>query len=127
MLESTPFIKTHSLSTESSKAEALSAGLSRRQTLKWMGVVAAGVTLPMLSGCEDVAISAVKMAGHWPDLKLPKITGEGYGQDPNLISPLTSPWPPNHEQKAAPSCGPGLRHFVPSRWRHAFCLRTEGA
>ena len=93
MLESAPFIKTHSLSTESSKAEALSAGLSRRQTLKWMGVVAAGVTLPMLSGCEDVAISAVKMAGHWPDLKLPKITGEGYGQDPNLISPLTSPWP----------------------------------
>ena len=31
-------------------------GLSRRQSLKWLGVLSAGLTLPLISGCETVAI-----------------------------------------------------------------------
>jgi Gluconate 2-dehydrogenase subunit 3 len=68
-------------------------GLTRRQSLKWLGVLSAGLTLPLISGCETVAISAAKLAGNWPDLKLEPITGEGYGTDPNLVTPPTSPWP----------------------------------
>lgn len=69
------------------------SGLSRRQTLKWLGVLSATVTLPAISGCESLAISAAKMAGDWPELDLEPITGEGYGKDPNLVNPPASPWP----------------------------------
>ena len=68
-------------------------GLSRRQSIKWLGAITAGLTLPLISGCDKVAISAAKLAGRWPDLKLEPITGEGYGTDPNLISPPARPWP----------------------------------
>lgn len=68
-------------------------GLSRRQTLKWFGVLSATVTLPAISGCESLAISAAKMAGDWPELDLEPITGEGYGKDPNLVNPPDAPWP----------------------------------
>jgi hypothetical protein len=67
--------------------------LTRRQSLKWLGVLSAGLSLPLISGCETLAISAAKLAGHWPDLKLEPITGEGYGTDPNLVTPPTSSWP----------------------------------
>ena len=68
-------------------------GLSRRQTLKWFGVLSATVTLPTISGCESLAISAAKMAGDWPELDLEPITGEGYGKDPDLVNPPHAPWP----------------------------------
>ena len=69
------------------------SGLSRRQTLKWLGVISATATLPVISGCESLAISAAKVAGDWPELDLEPITAEGYGTDPNLISPPDAPWP----------------------------------
>lgn len=72
---------------------AYKSALSRRQTLKWLGVMSAGITLPVISGCDSAAISAAKVAGRWPDLELALVTGEGYGTDPNLMSPLQSPWP----------------------------------
>ena len=99
MLESKSMIKTYQPSDKSGQLEVNEGGLSRRQALKWMGVVAAGVTMPVLSGCEDVAISAVKLAGRWPDLNLQPITGEGYGKDPNLITPPRSLWPLTMTQK----------------------------
>ncbi len=67
--------------------------LSRRQTLKWFSVMAAGISMPLISGCDSVAIPLVKMAGGWPDLKLEPITGNGYGTDPDLINPPKNPWP----------------------------------
>ena len=68
-------------------------GLTRRQSLKWLGVITASVSLPLISGCEQAIVSAAKLAGNWPDLELEPITGEGYGTDPNLLTPPTSPWP----------------------------------
>ena len=67
--------------------------LSHRQTLKWLAVISASMTVPAISGCEPLTISAAKLAGRWPDLQLEPITGQGYGKDPNLISPPDSPWP----------------------------------
>ena len=82
MLESKSMIKTYQPSDKSGQLEVNEGGLSRRQALKWMGVVAAGVTMPMLSGCEDIAISAVKLAGRWPELNLQPITGEVTAKTP---------------------------------------------
>lgn len=93
MLESKPIISAYQTSAEPAIAKQYSSSLTRRQTLKWLGVIAASSALPLISGCDDIAISAVKLAGRWPDLKLKPITGEGYGKDPNLLSPPESPWP----------------------------------
>ncbi|MFK8048771.1 MAG: gluconate 2-dehydrogenase subunit 3 family protein [Halioglobus sp.] len=67
--------------------------ISRRDTLKWLGVVSVGLSVPLISGCESLLVSAAKIAGHWPDLKLEPIAGEGYGTDPDLASPPKTPWP----------------------------------
>jgi len=66
--------------------------LTRRESLKLLGVVAAGVSLPLIGGCEKMTVSDSKGVGHWPDLQLQPINAEGYGTDPNLITPK-SPWP----------------------------------
>ncbi|GMG87348.1 gluconate 2-dehydrogenase subunit 3 family protein [Biformimicrobium ophioploci] len=73
--------------------EAPRGRVSRRQALKWLGAISAGLTLPLISGCEKALVSAAKIAGNWPDLKLEPITGKGYGTDPNLLQPPTRPWP----------------------------------
>jgi len=67
--------------------------LTRRETLKWAGLLATSVALPGLGGCEDASQKALGAAGHWPTLNLPPIGGKGYGKDPNLIVPPESPWP----------------------------------
>jgi len=68
------------------------ARLTRRESLKLLGVVAAGVSFPLISGCEKTMAPDPGGAGHWPDLQLQPITVEGYGTDPDLITPK-SPWP----------------------------------
>jgi len=68
-------------------------GLTRRQSLKWLGIITASVSLPLISGCAQTIVSAAKLAGRWPDLELEPITGEGYGTDPNLLIPPDAPWP----------------------------------
>ncbi|WP_286262757.1 gluconate 2-dehydrogenase subunit 3 family protein [Thalassotalea atypica] len=71
--------------------------ISRRESLKWLGVLSASALLPSLVGCDvndkavDVAKEAIK--GHWPDLSLPPISVKGYGKDPDMIIPPSSPWP----------------------------------
>jgi len=75
------------------KAIPVRAGLSRRQTLKWIGVLAAGLSLPAIQGCESTVISLAKRAGDWPELDLKPIGGAGYGKDPDLINPPKQPWP----------------------------------
>ncbi|WP_416307161.1 gluconate 2-dehydrogenase subunit 3 family protein [Neptunicella sp. SCSIO 80796] len=70
------------------------AGMTRRQSLKCMGILAAGAMLPLVGGCVAVDEHAVKAdVGHWPNLDLPVIDARGYGKDPNLILPPESPWP----------------------------------
>jgi len=71
--------------------EAPHGGLTRRESLKWLGVIAAGVSLPLISGCEKKTVAELAPAGHWPDLQLEPISVEGYGTDPNLITPK-APW-----------------------------------
>jgi len=66
--------------------------LTRRESLKLLGVVAAGVSLPLFAGCEKKTAPVSGGTGHWPDLKLQPITVDGYGTDPDLVTPK-SPWP----------------------------------
>jgi hypothetical protein len=66
--------------------------MTRRESLKWLGVVAAGASLPLISGCDASTDTESAGVGHWPDLKLQPIAVPGYGTDPNLITP-GSPWP----------------------------------
>lgn len=68
------------------------AGISRRDSLKWLALLAAGASVPALSGCRLNPLAS-DSAGHWPDLQLAPITARGYGKDPNLILPPESPWP----------------------------------
>ena len=75
------------------REESVRPGLTRRQSLQWLGAITAGISLPLISGCESTIISAAKLAGNWPDLELEPITGEGYGTDPNLVTPPEAPWP----------------------------------
>ncbi len=69
------------------------SGLTRRQTLQWLGALSASAALPVISGCESIAVATARLAGNWPDLKLEPITGPGYGTDPDLVTPPRNPWP----------------------------------
>ncbi|QFU76873.1 gluconate 2-dehydrogenase subunit 3 family protein [Halioglobus maricola] len=69
------------------------AGLTRRQSLKWLAAVTATITTPLITGCEATVIEAAKLAGRWPDLQLDPIVAPGYGTDPALIAPAPAPWP----------------------------------
>jgi hypothetical protein len=74
--------------------------ITRRESLKWLGILSATALLPSLVGCEgsdsktNIA-NAVgdSIKGHWPDLTLSPITVKGYGKDPSMIIPPKSPWP----------------------------------
>ena len=70
--------------------------MTRRQSLKWMGAMAASAALPGLVSCSPAdkpdSIDAAS-AGHWPDVKLTRVTATGYGKDPNLIVPPRAAWP----------------------------------
>ena len=63
--------------------------LSRRESLRWLGVLSAFVALPKITACSQTLYQGTGNAGHWPDLKLEPITASGYGKDPNLIVPPT--------------------------------------
>ncbi len=74
--------------------------ITRRESLRWLGILSASTLIPSLVGCEDsdnvtTISSAVgdSIKGHWPDLTLSPITVKGYGKDPSMIIPPKSPWP----------------------------------
>ena len=92
--------------------------LTRRESIKWLGVITAGMSMPLLSGCEELIVSGAKLAGDWPDLQLEPITGEGYGTDPNLTEPPDSPWPltmTSHQRAMASALADIL---IPSEGEH---------
>jgi len=68
--------------------------MSRRESLKWLSVLAASAALPSLAACTPSPTPmATSNTGHWPDLKLAPVSAQGYGKDPNLIIPPKSAWP----------------------------------
>ena len=80
-----------------SPAPAYANRLSRRDSLKLLGALAASAMLPALSGCEPAstaeAARGVAADGHWPKLELQPVVANGYGKDPNLLTPPEAPWP----------------------------------
>ena len=70
------------------------AKISRRDSLKWLGMLTAGTAITVNSGYVNALTSATSNTkGHWPTLTLEPINAKGYGKDPNLIVPPSSPWP----------------------------------
>lgn len=68
--------------------------MNRRDSLKWLSLLAASAALPGLAACTpNNPPSATVTKGHWPELKLTPIRSTGYGKDPNLIIPPNSAWP----------------------------------
>ena len=68
--------------------------LSRRETLKWMGVMSTTAAIPMTFSAA--AIGGVSTSGDfapWPQQTSRPVAAAGYGQDPNLIVPEPGPWP----------------------------------
>lgn len=89
-----PKLTKQNNNADSIDANQYESGLSRRESLKWLGVLAAGVLLPSISGCsESVDVIATSSKGHWPTLNLAPITAKGYGKDPSMIMPVRAPWP----------------------------------
>ncbi|MBE0361769.1 MULTISPECIES: gluconate 2-dehydrogenase subunit 3 family protein [Pseudoalteromonas] len=70
-----------------------SSGMTRRESLKWLGLLAAGSAVSLTAGCSKVLEETISTQGHWPSLELPPITAKGYGTDPNMLLPPESPWP----------------------------------
>lgn len=69
-------------------------GMSRRESLKWLSLLAASAALPGLTACASKnPLMKTVNAGHWPQRKIATINAKGYGQDPDLIMPPESPWP----------------------------------
>jgi hypothetical protein len=68
--------------------------LSRREALKWMGVMSATAAIPMtLSAAAIGGASTNGDFAAWPQPTLRPVAAAGYGQDPNLIVPEPGPWP----------------------------------
>ena len=71
--------------------------ISRRDSLKWMMAASASGLLadaafaqvPANLGATGASLAQVSP---WPVVKLPPITGPGYGTDPDTMNP-TAPWP----------------------------------
>ena len=56
--------------------------MSRRESLKWLRLLAAGSAVGLTAGCtkaleDDVPVSAKE---HWPDLDIKPVTAKGYRQ-----------------------------------------------
>lgn len=92
--------QTKAISQEYMK-EKYQSTLTRRESLKWLGVLSVSAALPTLAGCGPLSDESVskgaeavsRVKGHWPKLTLSPISAKGYGKDPNLIIPPQSPWP----------------------------------
>jgi hypothetical protein len=68
----------------------MSASVSRRVTLAWIAA-ASTTTALATAGCDSESPKGPQI-GRWKDIALEPLTAPGYGQDPNLVEPVT-PWP----------------------------------
>jgi hypothetical protein len=71
----------------------VATGLSRRDSLKWLGLLLAGNLVAAVPSRVRAATGGGSVAGHWPELKLAPVTAKGYGQDPDLMRLAAGPWP----------------------------------
>lgn len=69
------------------------SGMTRRESLKWLGLLAAGSAVTLSAGCSKALEEKISDKGHWPELDLKPIKANGYGTDPNMVMPPESPWP----------------------------------
>ncbi|MFC3031652.1 gluconate 2-dehydrogenase subunit 3 family protein [Pseudoalteromonas fenneropenaei] len=69
------------------------SGMTRRESLKWLGLLAAGSAVSLTTGCGSAVEVLSDSSAHWPELDLKPINAKGYGTDPNMVIPPESPWP----------------------------------
>jgi len=62
--------------------------ISRRVTIAWITAAASAT----LTACDSEPASKGPQIGRWKDLVVEPVKAAGYGQDPNLVEPVT-PWP----------------------------------
>jgi hypothetical protein len=68
--------------------------MSRRDSLKWLSILAASAALPGITGCSpNPDLGVAEQAGHWPTIDTTFLDVKGYGKDPNLIIPPRATWP----------------------------------
>lgn len=67
--------------------------MTRRDSLKWLGILSASAMVPTLAACDSTDEPINPNTSHWPDLSLDTIKIKGYGKDPNLVSPDRAAWP----------------------------------
>lgn len=67
--------------------------LTRRDTLKWLGLLSSSAAVPAFAALSNGKRSTAVMHPNWPNLRLEPISAKGYGKDPNLILPPKSAWP----------------------------------
>lgn len=68
--------------------------LTRRESLRWLGLLSASIMAPNISAVAPTCNDAAKLKdGHWPNLDIKPLASKGYGKDPKLISPPISAWP----------------------------------
>lgn len=66
----------------------LPKGLTRREALRRAALLAGAAGLPF--GC---AVSGDVSPVLWEDLSLAAVTAQGYGTDPDVMTPASAPWP----------------------------------
>ncbi len=78
----------------SKECENYQPRLTRRESLKWLGVLSATAIAPNVAGFgESISTDSSSKNGHWPSLEINPIKANGYGKDPNMVVPPQSPWP----------------------------------
>lgn len=72
-------------------ADTTPTRISRRDSLRWMGAILASNALtPYPADARDAQANA---GDTWPAPTLSPVTATGYGQDPDLVSLKSGPWP----------------------------------
>ena len=69
--------------------------INRRDSLKWLGSMTSVVVIGgVVVACDapEPKIPDIDSNSNWPNVKFKVIDGPKYGQDPDLINPVT-PWP----------------------------------
>ena len=73
-------------------ADAGKPRISRRESLKWFGMMLAGSALTPYPA-DAQALKQDAPGSQWPDLDVAPVRAPGYGQDPDLVALSSGPWP----------------------------------
>lgn len=79
---------------EQEKSSTYQPQLTRRESLRWLGLLSASIVAPNVAALNEAVNHAqLKGVGHWPSLDIKPLAFKGYGKDPKLIVPPRTPWP----------------------------------